>query len=99
MTANNPDWFEWKSELSRRKGRNFRESRKLLPAHQGTMRVSREEIFMSIGTIILIILIIALLGGFSGVGGGPFYGTGYYGGGGLGLVIVILLILLLLGRI
>jgi Protein of unknown function (DUF3309) len=54
---------------------------------------------MSIGTIILIILIIALLGGFSGVGGGPFYGTGYYGGGGLGLIIVILLILVLLGRI
>jgi hypothetical protein len=41
-----------------------------------------------------------LLGGFSGVGGGPFYGTGYYGGGGgLGLVIVILLILVLLGRL
>ena len=46
---------------------------------------------MSIGTIILIILVIALLGGFSGIGGGPFYGTGYYGGGGLGLVIIILL--------
>src|ERR1700719_1331422 len=54
---------------------------------------------MSIGTIILIILVIALLGGFSGIGGGPFYGTGYYGGGGLGLIIVILLILILLGRI
>jgi hypothetical protein len=54
---------------------------------------------MSIGTIILIILVIALLGGFSGIGGGPFYGTGYYGGGGLGLVVVILLILLLLGRL
>src|SRR4051812_8557017 len=54
---------------------------------------------MSIGTIILIILVIALIGGFSGVGGGPFYGTGYYGGGGLGLVIVILLILLLMGRL
>jgi hypothetical protein len=54
---------------------------------------------MSIGTIILIILIIALLGCFSGVGGVPFYGTGYYGGGGLGLVIVILLILLLLGKL
>ena len=39
---------------------------------------------MSVGTIILIILVIALLGGFSGIGGGPFYGTGYYGGGGLG---------------
>ncbi len=35
----------------------------------------------------------------SGIGGGPFYGTGYYGGGGLGLIVVILLILLLLGRI
>ena len=31
---------------------------------------------MSVGTIILIILVIALLGGFSGIGGGPFYGTG-----------------------
>jgi hypothetical protein len=37
----------------------------------------------------LIILVIALLGGFSGFGGGPFYGTGYYGGGGLGLALVI----------
>ena len=54
---------------------------------------------MSIGTIILIILVIALLGGFSGIGGGPFYGTGYYGGGGLGLVLVIVLILVVLGRI
>ena len=32
---------------------------------------------MSIGSIILIILIIALLGGFTGIGGRPFYGTGY----------------------
>jgi hypothetical protein len=54
---------------------------------------------MSIGTILLIILVIALLGGFSGIGGGPFYGTGYIGGGGLGLVLVIVLILVLLGRI
>ena len=54
---------------------------------------------MSLGTIILVILVIALLGGFSGIGGGPFYGTGYYGGGGLGLVLVIVLILVLLGRL
>ena len=52
---------------------------------------------MSLWTIILIILVIVLLGGLSGIGGGPFYGTGYYGGGGLGLVIIILLILVLLG--
>jgi hypothetical protein len=54
---------------------------------------------MSLGTILLIILIVALLGGFSGLGGGPFYGTGYYGGGGLGLVLVIVVILMVLGRI
>jgi Protein of unknown function (DUF3309) len=54
---------------------------------------------MSLGTILLIILIIALLGGFSGLGGGPFYGTGYYGGGGLGLILVIVLVLVLLGRL
>jgi hypothetical protein len=54
---------------------------------------------MSLGTILLIILVIALLGGFSGIGGGRFYGTGYYGGGGLGLILVIVLILVLLGRI
>jgi hypothetical protein len=54
---------------------------------------------MSIGLVILIILILILLGGFSGIGGRPFYGTGYYGGGGLGLIIVILLILILLGRL
>ena len=54
---------------------------------------------MSVGTILLIVLVIALLGGFSGIGGGPFYGTGYYGGGGLGVVLVIVLILVLLGKL
>lgn len=54
---------------------------------------------MSLGTILLVVLVIALLGGFSGIGGGRFYGTGYYGGGGLGLILIIVLILVLLGRI
>jgi len=54
---------------------------------------------MSLGTILIIILVIALLGGFSGLGGGPFYGTGYYGGGGLGLLLLIIIILVVLGRI
>jgi hypothetical protein len=54
---------------------------------------------MSLGTILLVILVIALLGGFSGLGGGRFYGTGYYGGGGLGLVLVIVLVLVVLGRL
>jgi hypothetical protein len=54
---------------------------------------------MSLGTVLLIIVAIALLGGFSGIGGGPFYGTGYYGGGGLGLVLVVLLVVVLMGRL
>ena len=54
---------------------------------------------MSLGNILLIVLVIALLGGFSGVGGGPFYGTGYYGGGGLGLILIVVLILVLLKKI
>jgi hypothetical protein len=61
--------------------------------------LQKGNVTMSIGTILLIILIIALLGGFSGIGGGPFYGTGYYGGGGLGLVLIVVLVLVLLGRL
>jgi hypothetical protein len=54
---------------------------------------------MLVGTILLIILVIALLRGFSGIGRGPFYGTGHYGGGGLGLVVVILPVLALVGKL
>lgn len=54
---------------------------------------------MSVGTLILIVLVIFLLGGFRDFGPGPFYGAGYYGGGALGVIIIVLLILLLLGRI
>jgi hypothetical protein len=54
---------------------------------------------MSIGTILVILLVIMLLGGFSGLGGGPFYGTGYYGGGGIGLILVIVIVLVLLGKL
>jgi hypothetical protein len=81
--------------------RNFRSSHSFFHtmAAQWMPAAGWRRVNMSIGTIILIILVIALLGGFSGIGGGPFYGTGYYGGGGLGLIIVIVLILVLLGRI
>lgn len=54
---------------------------------------------MNLGTILVIVLIIALLGGFSGIGGGPFYGTGNLGGGGLGLILVIVILLIVFGRI
>jgi hypothetical protein len=52
---------------------------------------------MSLGTVLLIILIIVLIGAlptwpYSG-------GWGYYPSSGIGLVVVIVLILLLMGRI
>ena len=52
---------------------------------------------MSLGTVVLIILILLLVGVLPTW---PYStGWGYYPSGGLGLVVVILLILLLLGRI
>ena len=54
---------------------------------------------MTIGTILLVVLIIALVGGFTGFGGGRFYGTGHYGGGGLGVAVVIVLVLVLIGKL
>jgi hypothetical protein len=49
-------------------------------------------------TILLIIVVLALVGGISPLGGGNWYGTGVYGGGGLGLVVIVLLLFLLLGH-
>jgi hypothetical protein len=52
---------------------------------------------MSVGTILLIVLIIMLIGALPAW---PYSGGwGYYPSGGLGLVVVILLILVLMGRI
>ncbi len=54
---------------------------------------------MSLGGILSIILIIFLLGGFSGRLGGYGYGYGNSGIGVIGVVLVIVIILALLGRI
>ena len=52
---------------------------------------------MTTGTILLIILILALVGAFPKW---PYSKSwGYYPSGGLGLIVLILLILLLTGRI
>jgi len=52
---------------------------------------------MSVGTIVLIIVVLLLLGALPTW---PYSsGWGYYPAGGLGLVLVIVLILFLLGRI
>ncbi len=54
---------------------------------------------MSVGTILIIVLVIFLLGGFSGRFGGYGYGFGHGGMGGLGIVLIVLLVLVLTGRL
>jgi hypothetical protein len=55
--------------------------------------------------ILVVIIVLALLGGGLGwpgtsVGGRNYYGVGpYWGGGGLGLILLIILILVILGRL
>ena len=54
---------------------------------------------MTIGTLLLIVLIVFLLGGFSGRFGGYGYGYGHGGIGVLGTILIIVVVLMLLGRI
>ena len=54
---------------------------------------------MSLGLILIIILAIFLLGGFSGRFGGYGYGYGHRGMGIVGVILVVVVVLLLLGRI
>jgi hypothetical protein len=54
---------------------------------------------MSLGTILLVILVIFLLGGFSGRFGGYGYGFGNGGIGVIGVLIIILLVLVITGRL
>ncbi len=54
---------------------------------------------MSIGLILAILLVIYLLGGFSGRFGGYGYGMGHTGIGVGGVLLLIVVVLLLTGRI
>jgi hypothetical protein len=52
---------------------------------------------VNVGTILIIILILLLVGALPNWGYSS--GWGYYPSGGLGLILVVLIILLLLGRL
>jgi Protein of unknown function (DUF3309) len=54
---------------------------------------------MSLGTILIIIVLIYLLGGWSGRFGGYGYGLGHSGMGLGTVILVILLVLVLLGKL
>ncbi len=48
---------------------------------------------------VIILLVIALLGGFSGRFGGYGYGFGHGGVGALGTILIIVVVLMLVGRL
>ncbi len=54
---------------------------------------------MTLGTILIILVIIYLLGGWSGRIRGYGYGMGHSGMGIGGVVLVVLIVLLLLGKL
>jgi hypothetical protein len=54
---------------------------------------------MSIGTILIILLVIFLLGGFSGRFGGYGYGYGNGGVGVIGVILIVMVVLVLTGRL
>ena len=54
---------------------------------------------MSLGTILIILVIIYLVGGWSGRIGGYGYGYGHSGMGLGGVILVVLIVLLLLGKL
>jgi Na+/melibiose symporter-like transporter len=54
---------------------------------------------MSLGTILIILFVIFLLGGFSGRVGGYGYGYGHGGVGVIGVILIVLVVLVLTGRL
>ena len=62
-------------------------------------RAPRGEGALSLGTILIIVVILYLLGGWSGRFGGYGYGLGHSGMGLGGVILVVLLVLLLLGKL
>lgn len=100
-------WYFKGSQESRREGRRGLRALPVPAGRAGTIpkketlvvpfRQSLMELFMSLGTILLIILILLLIGA---IPTWPYSaGWGYYPAGGVGLILIIVLILLLLGRL
>jgi len=68
------------------------------PGQRASGRAPRSKV-LSIGLILLILLVIFLLGGFSGRFGGYGYGYGHGGIGVIGVIAIVVVVLLLTGRL
>jgi hypothetical protein len=73
--------------------------RSLVGLHHSLLTSCKRVSIMSLGTILIIVLVIFLLGGFSGRFGGPGYGYGHRGNGLIGVLLIIAVVLLLSGRL
>jgi Protein of unknown function (DUF3309) len=83
------------------RGRFHRQRPARVKVHDGNARpcAANGDKIMSLGLILVIILIIFLLGGFSGRFGGYGYGYGHGGVGIIGIILIIVVVLLLTGRL
>jgi Na+/melibiose symporter-like transporter len=68
-------------------------------SREATRHYANGDKTMSLGLILVIVLVIFLLGGFSGRFGGYGYGYGHGGVGLIGTILIIIVILMLLGRL
>ena len=73
--------------------------RSLVGLHHSLLTSCKRVSIMSLGTILIIVLVIFLLGGFSGRFGGYGYGYGHGGIGVIGVILIVLVVLLLMGRL
>ena len=69
-----------------------------MPQGRAALGHQRRQI-MSLGLILVILLVIFLLGGFSGRFGGYGYGYGHGGIGIIGVILIVVVVLMLLGRL
>jgi uncharacterized protein DUF3309 len=83
------------------RGQFHRQRLPRVKVHDGNARpyAANGDKIMSLGLILVIILIIFLLGGFSGRFGGYGYGYGHGGVGLIGIILIIIVVLLLTGRL
>jgi hypothetical protein len=65
----------------------------------GSNQACKGDNAMSLGLILVIILVIFLLGGFSGRFRGYGYGYGHGGIGTIGIILIIIVVLMLVGRL
>ncbi len=87
-------------ELKLAKNRRRRKPAFPTPKGSGPLLLqSKGPTAMTLGTILIILLISLLFGGFSCRIGGYGYGMGNMGNGGIGLVLLIILVLVLTHRI